>query len=98
MSLSLSRILGPAILTCLAAVSPVRGQDEATSSSEAAVPQQSGTAKRDASAIKNPSSKAKDESPQEDLLASLGVRLPPDVLALAEISRRVRLSIWPNRN
>ena len=93
MSLSLTRTCGVAVLACLAAVSSVRGQDEASRSSEAPAPRQSGVTDPAAAAPGHPSPKEETASPPDDLFASLGVRLPPDVLALAEIGRRIRLSI-----
>ena len=94
MSLSLPRSCGPAILACVAAISPVRAQDnEAAPSAEATVSQQADVSESGATALGNPSPKAKDGSPREDLLTSLGVRISPEVLALAEIIRRMRRSV-----
>ncbi len=90
MSLSLTRRCGAAILACLAAAVSVPGQDSPSRTSETIVPRQTvGTDHAPA----HPSPQEKTASPQADLFASLGVRLPPDVLALAEIGRRIRLSI-----
>ena len=91
MSLSLTRRRGSVFLACLAAVSSVRAQDEAARSPEAPAPRQSGVS--DPAARGDPSPKEKAVSPPDELFASLGVRFPPDVLALAEIGRRMRLSV-----
>lgn len=86
MSLALTRRFGVAILACLAAISSVRGQGTT------AVPRKIGVTDA-APAPADPSPQEETESSPDDFFASLGVYIEPDVMALAEIGRRMRLSI-----